>query len=369
MARRLLFLNGLATVGLVLNHASSWAFIAMFWWTDRYRNVPVPNFDAIGGISYYVLRIVEQLVAFTVPAFLFVSGFFVAFMAGQEPLRSRWTGVQNRLRSLLAPYVLWSTVLLVERYVQGRRYSPAGYLTIYLTGRAAEPYYFIPLLCQCLLLAPLLIEWAKKHATSLLWVSAGVQLMVQGLRYPMALEVSSPMLRLLLAATPSWIFLGKIFWFSFGLVAGLHPEPFQRRVAQYKWHWMTAAALLLGVGALEWELIMNWSPSAWTPYFDTALDGLYAAPLILAVIAFGPPRSPVAESVEEVGRHSYGVYLVHAVVLTYAARGAYHLVPGLLEHSLFFLGFLVVIGLGAPLLAMRMVRRSPFRGAYRYVFG
>jgi len=369
MARRLLFLNGLATFGLVLNHASSWVFIAMFWWTDRYRDVAVPDFEQIGSASYYVLRVVEQAVAFTVPSFLFVSGFFVAFVVGREPLWARWAGTTQRLRTLLPPYVLWSTVLLLERFLQGQRYSARGYLAIYLTGRAAEPYYFIPLLCQCLLLSPLLITWARKNWKSLLFLAAVLQLAVQSARYATALETSWPWLRALLAATPSWFFPGKIFWFTWGLVVGLRLDGFQKGVARRKQLLVWAAMVLLALGIVEWELLMELSPAPWIAYFDTALDGLYAAAIIMVVIAFGAPRSPQAERVEEIGRHSYGVYLVHTVVLSYAARGIFHAAPHLLGQSVLMLVFLFAMGLGVPLAAMSVVRHSRWRSAYRYVFG
>ena len=369
MARRLLFLNGLATFGLVLNHAASWVFIGMFWWTHRYRDVAVPNFDQLGSAEYYFLRVVEQLVAFTVPSFLFVSAFFMAFVAGREPLVARWANAEKRLRTLLVPYLLWSTLLLLERYSMGQRYAPAGYLRIYLTGRAAEPYYYIPLLCQYLLLAPLLIECAKRNWKVLLAVTALVQLTAQGLRYPMYLGAASPALQAVVAATPGWFFPGKVFWFASGLVVGLHLETFQRCALRYRWHCAAVGALLLPLGVLEWEILRGGGPTEWIAYYDTALDSLYAAMIIVVVIAFGARWSAFTERVEEVGRRSYGVYLVHSLVLVYGARGVYAILPRMLEHGVLFFVFLVVTGLGVPLVAMNVLRNSRLRGAYRYVFG
>ena len=99
------------------------------------------------------------------------------------------------------------------------------------------------------------------------------------------------------------------------------------------------------------------------------LLGLYAAFVIAIVIAFAAPRTTIAERIEELGRYSYGVYLVHTVVLSYAARAVYHLLPSLLAHGLLFMAVLVATGLAVPLMAMALVRRSRVSGAYRYVFG
>jgi len=41
----------------------------------------------------------------------------------------------------------------------------------------------------------------------------------------------------------------------------------------------------------------------------------------------------------------------------------------MLEHGVLFFVFLVVTGLGVPLVAMNVLRNSRLRGAYRYVFG
>jgi hypothetical protein len=47
MIKRMLYLNGLAVLTVILYHSSAWGFIGMFFWTDRYRPVSVPNFDQL----------------------------------------------------------------------------------------------------------------------------------------------------------------------------------------------------------------------------------------------------------------------------------------------------------------------------------
>lgn len=369
MARRLLFLNGLATFGLVLNHASSWVFTAMFWWAHRYRDVPVPNFDAIGSPSYWVLRLVEQLIAFTVPAFLFVSGYFIAFATGREPLVARWAGVGRRLGTLLIPYLVWSTVLLLEPFLRGERETPARYLKIFLTGRASDPYYYIPLLAQCLVLAPLLIEAGRRHWKALLIAAGLVQLSVQAVRYPMTLDVASPAIRTLSYGTPNWFVASKIFWFTFGVVVGLHLESFQKFVSRHHRRFAVLAVGLVPIGIWEWERLLGAAPGDWIGYFDTLLDSVYAAAFILAFMGLTISRGWVAERIEEIGSRSYGVFLVHSVVLVYTARLLYTVAPGVLAYPLVLFAILVVVGLGVPLAAMNAVKQSPLRGIYRYIFG
>ncbi len=369
MARRLLLLNGLATLGVVLNHAASWVFTGMFWWADRYRDVAVPNFDLIGSPAYFVIRFLEQLIAFTVPSFLAVSGFFIAFVAGREPVSTRWTQAGKRVWSLLIPYAVWTTVILAERALTGTRYSISRYAVIYLVGGASPPYYYVPLLAQCLLLSPLIIEWGKRHWFSLLLVTGGVQLGVLSTWYLVYLGWHGPVVDAVVAATTGWYLPGRIFWFVAGVVTALHLEGCQQHLARYRAVYLSAAVLLLLAGMVEWETLRRYSTLDWVPYYDTALDSLYAASAVCAIVAFShlAPRS--IEGLQTLGRYSYGVYLLHSIVLEYAARAAAKLVPGLLAQPVVFLAYLFALGLGLPLLMMRMVRESKLRAAYPYLFG
>ena len=79
MAKRLLLLNGLCILGVIFSHAALWVWVAMFWWTDRYRPVVIPNYEALGSVSYYGVVVLQKLGVFAVPSFLFASGFFVAY--------------------------------------------------------------------------------------------------------------------------------------------------------------------------------------------------------------------------------------------------------------------------------------------------
>ena len=94
MITRLLILNGLAALGVVVHHAAAYGFLAMFSWTNRYLPVEVPNYDQLDSAAFYITQLIRQADAFTIPSFLFVSGFFVAFLAkgkeGRVRLRQVW---------------------------------------------------------------------------------------------------------------------------------------------------------------------------------------------------------------------------------------------------------------------------------------
>ncbi len=369
MAKRLLILNGLATFGVVLNHAASWGFIAMFWWTDRYRAVSVPNFDQIGSASYYAMRFIEQLIAFSVPAFLFVSGFFVAFVIGKENLLSGFKIAGKRIGTLIVPYLIWSGVMFGFSYILGAKYSIFRYIKMLLVGGAADPYYYIPLIIQLFALAPLFVLIARNHWKALLACGIVTQFIVQGIRYPMILGMDSPLLVWLIKLTPGWFFPTKVMWFILGIVVSLHLVAFKEWIFKLRYGLLIGLVVFLLATMIEWEVLLRASNSDWIPYFDTVLDSVYAFFFITTFINFNQVELPKSQWLADLGGKSYGVYLVHTIVLIVSARLIFHVAPFILAYQIIFQPILIALGLGSPLILMMLVKKSPARMFYRTLFG
>lgn len=371
MLRRLLLLNGLATLGVVANHSLGWGFTAMFWWTARYQAGSTPNFDQLGTLSYFGLRTIEQLIIFAVPTFLFVSGFFVAAAAGRTQRTISWRVVGVRLLYLLIPYLLWSTLIFAMRFAEGARYTPIQLARILLSGQATEAYYFVPLLCQLYLLAPFLIPPARRRWKLLLAVTAVVQLSVQSLLYLATLGQLPAAPDPLMFLTRTWLFPGHLFFFALGIVAGFHIKELGRLLERVRWPLLATVVLLLPLGVVEWERVLSASGQQWIGQRVTILDSVYAVAFILTLLAFHRVTLPFAEQTETLGTRSYGIYLAHSPVLELTARGIYHGLPWLLAYQALFQPILLVVGLGVPLalMAMASLQRSPTRAYYQYIFG
>src|SRR5690606_16375674 len=100
----------------------------------------------------------------------------------------------------------------------------------------------------------------------------------------------------------------------------------------------------------------------------TILDTFYSAGVILTFLAFASANTPMPGRLDRLGEHSFGVYLIHTPVLELLARASYHLVPVLLAYQFFFQSLLIIAGIGVPLLLMTLVKRSPARPYYSYLF-
>lgn len=371
MIKRLLLLNGLAVLGVVINHATGWAFTAMFWWPHRYLPVDSPNFEQMGSLAYYALLLAQQLIMFSVPTFLFVSGFFMAFATRRQASTVSLGIVRSRIWLLFIPYLLWSMLFFAGDIAQGTVHTIPGYLELLITGGTSPAYYFVPLLIQLYLLSPLLVPLAKRRPLLILLVAAAVQLGVRTLVYLDTLGVGLGAGDALMGLTQSWLFPSHLLWFTAGVAVGFHLDAFKVVLTRFKWGFLAIALILLPLGVVEWQWLLQRSSEAWMPIRETLLDSFYAAAFILAFLGFGDLSLPFSEALGDLGTKSYGIYLVHSPVLEYGARAIYVLAPWMLAYQFLFVPVLVVLGLGVPLLFMAAVewRRSPVRGSYRYIFG
>jgi membrane-bound acyltransferase YfiQ involved in biofilm formation len=369
MVNRLLLLNGIAIINVILFHATGFGFWAMFFLVDRYRPVTSPNFDDVGTATYYLLRLTEQYIAFTIPAFLFVSGFFVSVLAGRR--RSGLSGevVSARIRTLLVPYLFWSGITLGVLALQGRIYPAARYLRMMLTGSMNPTYYFVPLLVQLYLLAPVLVWMARRRWQALLIATAVLQVCVYALQYTIVLGIEHSQFMPIATAIPKWLFVAHLFWFTLGIVIGLEQQTFKPFIRRYRWHFLAAAATLFVVGLIEWEWVRLASGSQWVENRMTLVDGLYAGTVILAFLGLEELTLPFSGVLVDLAGKSFGIYLAHGFVMDYTTRALYHFAPWILGQQPLLLALEISLGLGIPLLLMSMVKRTQIRPMYPYVFG
>lgn len=367
MYKKLLYLNGLAIFSVIIFHAVGWGFTAMFFWAHRYSSINSPTLADVNLLNYYVFRVIEQLVVFTIPAFLFVSGFFVAFVAGRDGKNLTWKVVGARITALLIPYLLWANlVFLVLK--QANVDSVWDYFRIILTGSVNPSYYFIPLLIQFYLLSPLIVPLARKWWKGLLLVTGLFQLLIIAMQYLSVLSLPVPILNIQPDLIPKWFFPARIFWFCAGVVIGFHLPAFKAWLARYRQVILAVLFITIPLGIIEWEFLFQRSGQRWVDPRETLIDALYAVAVLLCLIAFDKLPLPMNRTLSDLGSKSFGIYIVHAPVMEGVSRVIYHLFPALLSNTPLLVIILIVSGLGIPLAAMSLVNISPARRIYAYLF-
>jgi surface polysaccharide O-acyltransferase-like enzyme len=365
--KKLLILNGLAISAVVLNHAAHRGFTSIFWWAHRFRPVESPNFDLVGSSSYWVLSIILQLTVFSVPAFIFISGFFVAYAAKGPNANYTWKMVRVRVLGLLIPYLIWSFVIFLFDYIQGIAYTPADYFKKLLTGDAVGAFFFVPLLVQLYFLSPLIVKLAKRKWKLLLFISILLQLIAQVLKYKRFLIPYLPYMAKI--PSPNWFFGNMIFFFVTGLIVGLNLKKTKNLLSKIKWHllFITLFSLLLAI--FEYHYFAIDSNGIWVGDFRSFPNNIYSTSLIACFMGFNLISIPKISTLIKIGKRSYGIYLMHQPILGLLSRLIYHTTPNLFAYQIFFILLLVLVGLGLPYLAMDLVSRSSVRQYYKYLFG
>jgi membrane-bound acyltransferase YfiQ involved in biofilm formation len=367
--RRLLQLDGLAILAVVTNHAAGWGIIALFWWTHRYRTVSVPNFDALGTPVYYVTTLLQTLPMFAVPAFLFVSGFFVAYAAQENPQGLSWKAVRVRIVGLMIPYAIWSAVVFLGDFLQGRVYTPGEYFLRLVVFGATGGYAFVPILCSFYALSPILVPWSRTRWKWLLFASALVQLVPMSFRYFKLLGLPIPGLGHLIDWTPDPLFIRWAFFFPLGVVCGVHIHQLGPWLHAHRRLLLGALGMAATLYVAESELIYQATPDHWRQGISGLGFLVYAVAAIMAFLAYRDGPLAGGRWLGQLGTRSYGIYLLQGPVMEAGARLLYHVAPWVLGVQVLFQPILLAMGLAVPLVFMAAVSRSRLRWSYRYLFG
>lgn len=342
-----------------LHHSSSYGIAALFQWTDRYLNVSIPNFDQLGSLPYYLLMFSRQLDAFGVPAFLFVSGFFIAFMARGELGRVGLDDVMPRIKVLLIPFALWTII----RYALLMRF-PASVDDI------LDPYYYLVILIQLYLLSPVLVRIAKPRPVLFLAGAAVIHLSIRGIMYLNLTGAQSPILEAVSQYNFRWIFPVSLLHFGLGLVAGLNVKKATGWLHRMRWWLLAAVIVTLSLSLVEYELLARWSGQEWLGPNNPGITRMAYATLVApCFLGFSVNRLPISKQLSFLGASSLGIYLANLPFEYSIAVLMYRFTPAVLGSQLVYQAVLILTGIGGPLALMWIWKRLPVRRYYRFAFG
>jgi len=343
-------LRGLAILAVIFNHAN-WHVMSQFVTGDP-RGYPFLVFDQVGK--------------FAIPAFMAIAGYFIAYATSGGKRDLRWSVICARLEGLFWPWLIWSAILTVGQSFQERSISAAE-----LWGNLAIQYYFIPLLIVYYLLAPFMVKLARTNTRVLLIGAAVVQLLAVALFYARAYHPGFP------GVLKSWVDLGPLqylrfaFYFPLGIVCGMFPRLVKDSLARFRsaLPWLTLLLFVCSIG--EAAMAYNLGGEMWPIGGDqTKLSSaLFSLGLVLCFVAFGRLSVPAGRVVNNLGTHSYGLYLCHYPVLGILAKAAELAAPWLVSLGWLYLPLLFGLTVGFSMLLMESLARLPTKRFYRYLFG
>ena len=373
MNRRLMLLNGLAIVAVVANHTAEWGFVRL-----NGGNVPDASQGTIVMAMYVFLLMLTKLASFCVPAFLFAAGAFMVYSDRKSALApsawaafktANWQALRTRLLALILPYVIWSILIFVWLAAQGTTFSAAHYVSWMLTGGAIGPYYFVPMLCQFIVLSPVILWLAKHHFRLLLIVSAIMQFGIMALQYVDTAR-HLPIIGHTLEVNRHWSFFPSwAFFYVLGVAYAMYSAQVKPWVVQHRQLLLTGT-IIFGVLALveaQWLIVnvhVNWRFSPLT-----LSSSIYALGFILTFLAYENVAVPFTPALTYLSTRTFGIYLAHEFVLKLFGEAIIGSVGWLSNQVLIYTLILAVAGIAIPLALMLAVVKSPARKYYKYIFG
>jgi peptidoglycan/LPS O-acetylase OafA/YrhL len=307
LVERINILRGLGILGVLLVHTSA-------------------HFTSAGGLSPVVFAnvVVDVFAHYAVPLFVLLSGLTLGRRFGPATVRfSSESLYRRRLLKILPAYLVFSLLNLALFSIE---YAQAPGLTwgafLVLTGSAYYHLWFVALLVQLYLLFPLLclvILRARRHVGLLLLVALLLQLAWNlGASLLAAALPQRPLFSTLLS---NRIFFSHIFYFKLGMVAGLNPAAFDRRVraippAPLK---VTCVASVTVTAGIRVDAIRAYGSLDAAPPAALVIGVIFEPLLFLATIVLLWQCMPwlqrgnrsIRQGVTWLGIMSFPIYLVH----------------------------------------------------------
>ncbi len=337
------------------------------------------NYTRIPGVNLLALLDVFIYIAahFAVPVFIFISGWVLAARyAGDYPIREFY---RRRAKTILIPYLFFTALYLMVNVEGAIGFAgvptPDAVAEALLLGTAAYHLWFFALIIQLYLLYPLIARGYDRLDR----VGAGLFLLFSLLIIQVLWNAGAHLAGAF--AGTEWytvlirLFPSHLFYFVLGIHVARHTDRSRSMLRSLPGAGVLAAAsggaLLLG-GIWMASVIISGSLTSTTLAvfcIYRLLEPLYYVPVIAALVLAAwrleeTVGRPAALS-RSFGEHSYGIYLIHPLIIA-AGASIWASLTGLswadwLTYPVLFLGT-AVVSYGV----VRGVSGVPYAG---YLFG
>lgn len=321
----------------------------------------------VNSRSFFWYSLLNQWSRFSIPAFVLITGLVLCYTYGQREGFKPGEFLVKRLQAIAIPYLVWTVIYMLWRTrVEGSWAKlPENLAWSVIRGNAMYQLYFIVLIFQYYLLFPLIRPLARSRWLGITTVVAlGIQALLMwdtyyGLFTP---QVTTPWLVELL----KWrdrLFPWWMGYFMAGLWIATKLDGILAISRRY------AAALLALSGALLAWMMQEYLQAMTQPGMTVGFAAtgfrptafLYALAAIVALLGFGgwtlkreaawPNRILL-----ELGKHSFGIFLIHPLVLELSVR---LLRPMNLTPSIHLVAVSTIVMAGSYALA-RLLAALPF---------
>ncbi len=349
------YLRGFAILAVIVVHVS-------VFFTEAAR------FDALAAVNLALYISMH----FAVPLFLFISGFVLALRySGHYSLRRFY---RKRFLTIGPPYFLYTAVYVLlpalgALYLTGvlQLPSPGEAAAAFLTGMAHYHLWFFVLIAQFYLLFPLIFRgYAALEQRGMILFLLLALLFVQTL-WNAGAHLAGVYAGTVWYSVLIRIFISHLFWFVLGIAAARHADLFLHVRHRLPWQAMllipVSVTVLLtavwSVGIAESGSFSAVSPAYFCVY-RIAEPVMYLPiflMLFLAAERLAASPSRISASLRSIGENSYGIYLLHPLVIAVLLGALADLALG--YSSWLFYPVLFAATLGVTYILVRVLEWLP----------
>jgi peptidoglycan/LPS O-acetylase OafA/YrhL len=320
------WLRALACINVIIIHVGA---------SPLYYLTNDPNTLAqYGSLTQLEYLIAIMFTRFSVPAFVFLTGFTLAWKYGRSQERfSFWSFIRHRFMVVFTPYAIWSVVYTAFSFfiMESGSVAQVGWGDLIgrfvhelLVGDALYHMYFVLIILQMYLIAPLFILVMRRRFSLPGWLAVGVVLQITAsiLTYYYISATGNPFWDMVINRLDRNCLMW-VGYFIIGLAAGKEYPRIRGWLARFG-----------GGFAIPW--LFFWGALVWEFYYSIGIGKFYAGvisttkPLVvLYTLSFLPfllwagiklsttRANPVMLNLSD---HSYGIFLAHPVVIACCRR-------------------------------------------------
>ena len=292
--------RGLAIIGVVAIHANFLAFPCRYSLAD--------NWNFLFLVAY------GQLLAFAIPAFVFISGYWLS-KKPIESLEDYKTFLIRRLPRVLIPYFFWSFILLGFATIKTHHFDIYEIIFKLMTGRAYYPYYpyyFIVMITPLYLLTPVFHYInRKRYGLILVLILNIISLLILYL---------SRLFKVIWHLPDALPFYSWIIFYEMGLLIGGRDNKISvpKKIRPFI---LPAILVFLLISGLEGIIVLSKYNNVFFAVSTTRYFAfLYAACVIFGFLIVREHLKHWPKFLITIGNYSFGIFFIHMMFLVPVAR-------------------------------------------------
>lgn len=361
-------MRGIAVIAVVIGHSIGWIYLGQSWVLASLPANSALFATQIGTPVYYILQSILQLTLCDVPIFIFASGFMLAYVIqNEEALKGQM--IFRWIVKVAWPFLIWVVLQILSDWLPLALFSKKGNPSLLLSMSEAVKFsYFVVLIIQFYLLAPVIARLAKHHWKLLVGVSLGIQLATSATWYLAMTGVLNHPLANLFLNTSFYGFWSWTVYYVLGVTFGVNQrqvrEKLQRFVPALAW-----SCLVFGLASIAETRLLFRNTVEFIPINWSITSLLYFLAVILTLTMVSDRIRWLKKDMIELGAKSLGIYLSQYIFLDTITRSVYHVYPRLLFSPVLYLILLSGVTLGLVILVSNAVKRFAPRAVYNYLYG